>query len=421
MFGNLIYYSQRNLNVVRYENTGGGYSDNKYWLYLSVIVVLCSLIYFKYFYIVLSELNGIFRCDFEIKKLVVPLGFSFLSFSAISYVVDISRSQANPGKFFDALLYFLFFPKFISGPIVLWKDFSSLLNKRNNSFENVVFGIERFIIGLSKKVIFADTFAECISRINEFYPNGLTLLTLFGRSVLFMFQIYLDFSAYSDMAIGMMKIFGFESKENFNFPYISQSVSEFWRRWHISLGTFFKEYVYIPLGGNRRGNVYINLFVVFALTGIWHGVGLNFLIWGGLNGIFVCFERFIKDFRFYKAIPKFVKIFITLFILYLLWVIFMNKDFISTLKNFKYFANFTQKPVNFSFRYFFDTRIMVLLIIASLGFVLYIIPYVKEKVCSLLDSLYGTITKYIILVLLFIVSVSFICNSTYHPFIYFQF
>lgn len=264
-------------------------------------------------------------------------------------------------------------------------------------------------------------FGECIQQINAFYPDDLTLLTVLGRSVLYMFQIYLDFSGYSDMSIGLMKTFGFETQENFEYPYTSESLSEFWRRWHISLGTFFREYVYIPLGGNRRGNVYLNLFVVFALTGIWHGAGLNFFIWGALNGVIVCFERFIKDFRFYKAIPRFVKICITLFIVYLLWVIFMNKDIVTTIENFKRFTQFAQKPVNYSFRYYFDTRIIALLIIAGFGSILSVVPYVKEKFYSFFETIPGTIIKYIILIILFIVSISFIVNSTYHPFIYFQF
>ena len=414
MLGSLIGYSR--------NSTGGGeHNTSAKWFLVSIIASLLCLIYFKYWYFILGQLNNNLKCKFEIKNVVAPLGISFLTFSAISYLVDIYRNLVKAGSFTDAFFYFIFFPKFISGPIFLWRNFSSYLSNREISVQNISKGIERIIIGLAKKVIFADTFGECIQQINTFYPDELTLLTVLGRSVLYMFQIYLDFSGYSDISIGLMKVFGFETQENFDYPYTSESLSDFWRKWHISLGSFFREYVYIPLGGNRRGNVYFNLFVVFALTGIWHGTGLNFFIWGALNGIIVCFERYIKEFRFYKAIPRLVKIFITLFIVYLLWVIFMNKDFVSTIKNFRRMTQYAQNPVNFSFRYFFDTRIIVLLFIAGVGSILSLIPYVKEKCCSFFETTAGTVVKYVFLIFLFIVSISFIVNSTYHPFIYFQF
>ncbi len=295
------------------------------------------------------------------------------------------------------------------------------MQKRDVSVQNAANGIERIVIGLAKKVIFADTFGECIQRINAFYPDELTLLTVLGRSALYMFQIYLDFSGYSDIAIGFMKLFGFETKENFDYPYTSESLSEFWRRWHISLGTFFREYVYIPLGGNRKGNIYFNLFVVFALTGIWHGAGLNFFIWGVLNGIIVCVERCVRNTRFYKSIPRFIKIGLTLFIVYLLWVIFMNKDFASTMQNFRRMTQYAQRPVNFSFRYFFDTRIIALLAIAFLGSMFSLVPNLKKKCVAFFETVQGTVIKDVLLLLLFVLSISFIVNSTYHPFIYFQF
>ena len=414
MCGCLIEYSKN------YCGNGQLKTSTK-WLFLAILSTLLCLIYYKYFYFVLKGLNNTFKSEFEIKKLVAPLGLSFLSFSAISYLVDISRKLAKAGSFIDAFLYFTFFPKFISGPIILWRDFSVNLYNRYTSVESVSKGIERIVIGFAKKVIIADTFGECIQQINSFYPDDLTLLTVLGRSVLYMFQIYLDFSGYSDMAIGIMKLFGFEAEENFDYPYTSESLSEFWRRWHISLGTFFREYVYIPLGGNRRGNVYFNLFVVFVLTGIWHGAGWNFFIWGVLNGLIVCFERLIRNIKFYKIIPRYLKICFTLFIIYFLWIIFMNKDFEATVENLKRITQFAQKPVNFSFSYFFDVRIMSLLVVAGAGSLLSLLPSFKNKCCNFFETMPGTIVKYSLLILLLFVSISFIVNSTYHPFIYFQF
>lgn len=395
----------------------------KKFLFTSITLSLIVLIYYKYYYFVLEQINLTFDANFEIQKLIVPIGLSFVFFSSISYLVDIYRRECKAGSFIDAALYILFFPKMISGPVVLWKDFSKQL--QNLSIESKLFseGFERFIVGLAKKIIIADTFASCISQIDAQLPEKLTFLTFWGKSILFMFQLYFDFSGYSDMAIGMMKIFGFkDTKENFNFPYCSTSITDFWRRWHISLGNWFREYVYIPLGGNRNGNVYLNLFIVFVLTGIWHGVGLNFLVWGALNGVFIVIERSISKTKFYNAIPKLIKWLFTMVIVFFLWNVFMNKDFEVTKECFKHLFTFKNpEKVNFSFLYYFDNRIIIFLIISMICSFLELVPFVKDKIVSVFSSKIGNFMKYILLILLLLVSLSFVVSSTYHPFIYFRF
>ena len=232
--------------------------------------------------------------------------------------------MAKAGGFLDAALYMTFFPKIVSGPIVLWKDFSIELSARVFSEDRFVYGINRFIIGLGKKVLLADTFGSVVVNIQDQMYYGIDIPTAWGCTLLYFLQIYYDFSGYSDMAIGLSSMFGFKLKENFSFPYLSTSITEFWRRWHISLGTWFREYVYIPLGGNRKGfyRTLVNLFIVFLITGVWHGAGAGYLCWGIAHGICIVAERCVRDKKLYKMIPGVVKWAVTTLIVMLGWQVF---------------------------------------------------------------------------------------------------
>lgn len=261
--------------------------QSKTWLCLACIVGIGYLFLAKYAEFVIQQINQMLKLSWTTPSMIVPIGISFLFFEALSYIIDVYRGDALPGTLFDVTLFLSLFPKLVSGPIVLWKDFAGQIHCRKTELNHVVVGIDRIIIGFAKKAILADSFGKQINVIEEAIAvSGVDAVTMWLRAVLYFFQIYYDFSGYSDIAIGLSRIFGFTLKENFNFPYISGSISEFWRRWHISLGTWFREYIYIPLGGNKKGNVYFNLFVVFLLTGIWHGANWTFFILGNRKWYF---------------------------------------------------------------------------------------------------------------------------------------
>lgn len=321
----------------------------------------------------------------------------------------------------ETFTFLSLFPKLVSGPIVLWRDFRPQLINRETNFEKASQGINRIIIGFAKKAILADTFGARIHLIeNDMLTSSVDTQTMWLRSILYFFQIYYDFSGYSDIAIGLCEIFGFSIKNNFNYPYISTSVSEFWRRWHISLGSWFREYVYIPLGGNRKGNVYLNLFIVFLLTGIWHGANWTFLLWGVVNGVFVVIERLIKNKTWYNKIPSIIKWFATLSVIFFAWVLFMSPNLSDAGKTYiSLFTTSTEVP-NFTWQYYLNNKTGLLLIIATVGSLIGATPLPK-LISKVFDNNIGTIIQKIAFLLLFVVVVLFIVNSTYSPFLYFQF
>ena len=266
---------------------------SKVFLTLSVLTGLTGLLYFKYADFFISNFNLVTGLSLSLLKLALPIGISFYTFQILSYSVDVYRgsvsAQRNP---VTLATYVALFPQLIAGPIVRYSDVENQLSHRTHSFEKVSQGIYRFIIGLSKKVLIANTLGElCESFI---VSSDLSVMYYWLYVICFMLQIYYDFSGYSDMAIGLGKLFGFEFMENFNYPFVSKSITEFWRRWHISLGSWFRDYVYIPLGGNRVGKVRLlfNIFVVWFLTGFWHGAEWNFILWGVYFGVLLTLEKF---------------------------------------------------------------------------------------------------------------------------------
>ncbi len=265
----------------------------------------------------------LFRCKYWNfafgKSLYAFLGISFLTFSALSYLIDVYKEKAEAGNFLDCALYLSFFPKVVSGPIILWRDFQPQIAVRTVSLDDVVNGINRIMIGFAKKLILADLFGACIAEMNPAF--GIDVPSAWGAVLLYMLQIYYDFSGYSDIAIGLALLFGIRCKENFDFPYRSCSITEFWRRWHISLGTWFREYVYIPLGGSRMGQrrTLLNLAIVFLLTGIWHGAGWSYVLWGGINGACVLSEKILWDRPLYQKMPKLLKWGVTSIITMFCW------------------------------------------------------------------------------------------------------
>lgn len=388
-----------------------------------IMCLVGILAFYKYAVFVVNWINKLLgREQSSMDHLIVPIGLSFVIFESVSYVVDTYRGDAKAGSLLDCLTFLSLFPKLVSGPIVFWKDFKPQLKDRTVSLGKITKGIDLIIIGYAKKAIIADTLGSQIVLVNNgINTTGVDIQTMWLRALLYFFQLYFDFSGYSDIAIGLCSIFGFEIKENFNYPYLSKSITEFWRRWHISLGSWFREYVYIPLGGNRRGNVYIHLFLVFILTGIWHGTGFPYLIWGGINGIYVVLERVLKDKSWYKMIPGVAKWMITMMIIFGSWIMFMSTDIMDAWKNYTgLFVPMTEATVTFTWRYYLTNRAAMFLVIAIVGQV-FGIGKVNNMVQMVWNTNVGSALKRILLLLLFVADILFIVNSTYSPFIYFQF
>lgn len=394
----------------------------KLTLLLTIIVNLGFLIYFKYFNFILENINGILHTNIDFIKVIMPIGISFYTFQAMSYLIDVYRGECKAQKdFYKLALYICLFPQLIAGPIVKYHDVAEQIDSREVSFEKVDIGVKRFIIGLAKKMLIANTMGAIADKIFVQAPDTFTPLVAWIGSIAYSFQLFYDFSGYSDMAIGLGLIFGFRFMENFNYPYISKSITEFWRRWHISLSTWFKQYVYIPLGGNKisRNRTYINLTVVFFLTGLWHGASWNFIFWGLWNGFFIILEKMTG---WHKETDKpfinFLKHLYTIFIFIIGWVMFRadNMHYAAIyLKNM--FGLVKVHDIAYGISYYGDTvevLTFIIAIICAMPVFSKILEIKQER--KILRSIVN-----IWLIILFILSTAAIAASTYNPFIYFRF
>ena len=293
LFGSIAinYFGAIGIENIK-EDTG-----RKMVLIVALALNLLLLYYYKYFNFTIRVLEKFTKYEFNVTEVLLPIGISFFTFQGLSYLVDVYRgdvpAQHNLMKY---AMYISMFPQLVAGPIVRYRDIVTEIDDRSITHEDILYGVRRFILGLFKKIMIADTLALNVSLIFGSEPKTNSVMIAWLGILLYALQIFFDFSGYSDMAIGMGRIFGFHFLENFNYPYISRSITEFWRRWHISLSSFFRDYVYIPLGGNRK-HVYFNLAVVFVLTGIWHGAYYTFIAWGIWHGAFILLERFVKNTR----------------------------------------------------------------------------------------------------------------------------
>lgn len=405
------------IGVDKYKN------HKKLILILTIISNLGFLIYFKYFNFLIENWNSIFHSHITPLNIVMPIGISFYTFQALSYVVDVYRGDCKVQKdIYKLALYICLFPQLIAGPIVKYHDIAEQIDSREVNFEKVNLGVKRFIIGLSKKMLIANTMGAIADKIFTQNPDTFSPLIAWIGSFAYTFQLYFDFSGYSDMAIGLGLIFGFKFLENFNYPYISKSITEFWRRWHISLSTWFKEYVYIPLGGNRNGQFKTlrNLGIVFLLTGIWHGAAWNFIVWGIWHGFFIIFEKTIniKEFE-QKYNQKWVQCTQHLYCIlaFLIgWVLFRAETLTYALIYIKnMFGLIKIDNTGYSIGYYINTFEIIIFICAILCSTPLFskILGVKNKV--------GKVFINIWLLILFILSSATIASSTYNPFIYFRF
>ncbi len=417
-------------------------ASQKLVLIAAIVVNIGSLLYFKYTGMLLETVNDLFAAQIKIPEIVLPVGISFYTFQCLSYVIDVYRTEGaalpdgnirtlcakDPVRF---ALYISMFPQLLQGPIIRYGEVEDTLNGPVITADELERGIERFIIGLAKKAVIADTLGEVADRIFDIAPSDLSSSVAWLGAILYTLQIYFDFSGYTDMAIGIGHLFGFSFRENFNYPYISKSITEFWRRWHISLSNWFRDYLYIPLGGNRRGNVYVNLLIVFLATGIWHGAAWGFLVWGMWHGLFMLVERALRNRSCPKCIPGAVlslfKWGYTMFAVVCGWVLFRLEDLIEALSYIKAMFGFGAKEYNaFSVGFFLDRRLAFFLIISSLACVPW--AQVMPRHISAVIASFATgrdklprISRYVSLILLLVISYVFIVNSTYSPFIYFRF
>lgn len=391
----------------------------KIFLRLGIILNLALLFYYKYYDFTIENINEIFNTNYSIKNIVLPIGISFFTFQGMSYIIDIYRNDGKVNKNpFSVALYISLFPQLVAGPIIKYKTIDDQIRNRKESLEFFSYGINRFVIGLAKKVIIADILAGMADNIFNLYYSGIDMPTAWIGAICYTFQIYYDFSGYSDMAIGLGYMFGFEFMENFNYPYISKSITEFWRRWHISLSTWFREYLYIPLGGNRRGNIYFNLFVVFLVTGIWHGAAWTFILWGLWHGFFILIERAIRNKEWYINVPRTIKYIVTMLIVILGWVLFRADNLEQAIGFIKTMFGFSKAiDITFEYSYFINKKLVFWIVISILGAV----PFANNNLKKYKKSKNFEVLSTIIISLLFIISIIFVVNSTYSPFIYFQF
>lgn len=387
-------------------------------LTLGVILNLSILFYYKYYDFFIENANVLFGTNLSLRHIVLPIGISFFTFQGMSYIIDIYRGDGKVNKNpFSVALYISLFPQLVAGPIIKYKTIDKEIRSRKESIEQFSYGINRFVLGLSKKVIIADILGGMADNIFSLYEKGIDTPTAWIGAICYAFQIYYDFSGYSDMAIGLGHMFGFRFMENFNYPYISKSITEFWRRWHISLSTWFREYLYIPLGGNRKGNVYVNLFIVFLVTGIWHGASWTFILWGIWHGIFIVIERLIKNKSWYINIPNIIKYLVTMFIVIIGWVLFRADSISQAFGYLEVMFGVNSNASLYEFTYFINKKLVLWIVVAALGSV----PFISNKLRKYNGNKSFEIISTVGISILFILSIVFIINSTYSPFIYFQF
>ena len=388
---------------------------------LAVMICLGSLVFFKYYGFIVINLNMIFSLNLNTFELPLPIGISFYTFQILSYIVDVYRGKVEvQKKIIPFAMYVTMFPQLIAGPIVRYSDVLNEIDTRKESMLLFGQGVERFINGLIKKVLLANYIGLLWNTVKTTSISEISIFESWLGIIAFFFQIYFDFSGYSDMAIGLGKMFGFNFKENFNYPYISKSVTEFWRRWHMSLGTWFKEYVYIPLGGNKYGlkKQCRNLIIVWTLTGIWHGANWNFLIWGLYFGLFIVVEKLWLLERLQK-LPSFITHTYVLIIVIVGWVFFEFENLGNAFQYLKIMSGLSSnKLISDNAIYLFYTNIIVFIfvILASTP----IFKKIKEIILAK-EKLYfnlGIIIFYSIALLLCTAS---LVNESYNPFLYFKF
>ena len=386
----------------------------------SIFIHVLLLCIFKYTNFLITNINGIFNTNISLLNIVLPIGISFYTFQIISYLVDVYKEKVKAQKDFISLAtYVSLFPQLIAGPIVRYETINDELDNRKQTFNDFSSGISRFIIGLSKKVLIANILGELCNIF--ILSNEKTVLFYWIYGISYSLQIYFDFSAYSDMAIGLGRMFGFHFMENFDYPYISKSITEFWRRWHISLSSWFKDYVYIPLGGSREGTFKLirNILIVWLLTGLWHGSEWTFVIWGMFIGILLVIEKLLLN-KYIEKLPSIVRRIYTLFIIMISFIIFSGSNINESFNNIVGLFNFSNPFINkFTMHYLKDYG-LVLIIAIFLSTPILKNTIIKLKENKKINNIINILDIIVLLILLVIVT-SYLIDSSYNPFLYFRF
>ena len=392
----------------------------KFYLAVSVIINLGLLAIFKYSGFFISTINSAFGLSLPEPAFSLPIGISFYTFQTMSYSIDVYRGNVKAQKsFMNFLMFVSLFPQLIAGPIVRYSDIEDQISKRTVTTEAFSAGTTRFMAGLGKKVLIANYAGSLATSLLKDIDSAAVMSVWFGV-LFYAFQIYFDFSGYSDMAIGLGKMFGFDYPENFKYPYISTSITEFWRRWHITLSSFFRDYVYIPLGGNRVGvpRQILNLLIVWGLTGLWHGASWNFVLWGLYYFFFLCLEKFILK-KFFDKIPSPIRWLYSMSVVLVGWMIFYFDDFQTLITAFSvafgHAGNAFTDPVSETL-VINNVPFILIAAIASTP-VLNVIRRLVEKSSPLTESILRIVYNIVMLIL----CVASLVGSTYNPFLYFRF
>lgn len=393
---------------------------NKNILIIGIFIHVLLFGIFKYFNFVIINVNNLFHSNLNLLNVVLPIGISFYTFQIISYEIDVYNKKVNvQSNILKYFLYVFLFPQLIAGPIVRYQDVNNEIDNRNVTFEMFANGLRRFIIGLSKKVIIANNLGELCNIYLNLGDKSVLFTWIFAIS--YMLQIYFDFSGYSDIAIGLGKMLGFNFPENFNYPYMAKSITDFWRRWHMTLSSWFRDYVYIPLGGNKKGVLkqIRNILIVWSLTGLWHGASWNFIVWGLYFGILLILEKFILK-KYFSNVPKFIKGIYTLFLVMISFVIFQGDSLSNAFNIIKgLFGLNGELFINNVTLYYLKGYVLfiVLGVIGSTNYVKNLVIKISngkgKKIINILEPIY-------LLILLIIVTM-YLIDSSYNPFLYFRF
>ena len=388
---------------------------------ITIIIHIGLLCVFKYTDLFIGTINSIFKTNISFLNIALPIGISFYTFQILSYVIDVYRGKVKVQKnILKLATYVSLFPQLIAGPIVRYETICDELDNRDETIEKFSLGVRRFIIGLAKKVLIANMLGELCTKFSLVDERSVLFYWIFAIS--YMLQVYFDFSAYSDMAIGLGKMFGFTFLENFNYPFISKSITEFWRRWHISLSSWFKDYVYIPLGGSRKGTLKLvrNILIVWFLTGIWHGAAYNFILWGLFIGVFLVIEKLWLS-KYISKLPKFLRNIYVLFIIMISFIMFNAESINEAFFNIKGLFGLNKEVFINNYTIYYLKSYLIVLIIAIFGatpLFKNIIEKLKKSKC--LNKIINILEPIFLVILLLLVT-AYLIDSSYNPFLYFRF
>ena len=387
----------------------------RFWLTVSVVVSLALLAVFKYADFLLESVNAVLGTSIPLLKLALPIGISFYTFQCLSYTVDVYRGTAQVQKNVISFgAYVSLFPQLIAGPIVRYVDIARELDDRTHSWEDIALGLRRFLVGLAKKILIANQLGELTEIFRASDEKSLVFYWIYA--IAFALHIYFDFSGYSDMAIGLGRIFGFRFIENFNYPYMSRSIAEFWRRWHMSLGSWFRDYVYIPMGGNRvsKRRWVFNILTVWMLTGLWHGAAWNFVLWGLLYAVFLLLEKWVPVLQ---KLPDILRRTYVLLVVLLGFVLFNAADLSQAVSDIGGMFGFGGVPLVTEETLYYLRSYGILFVAAILGST----PLVRNLANKVSDKPVAAVLEPILLILLLLVCSAYLVDGSFNPFLYFRF